>query len=145
MHLYYGRDAVFQMCINVRKWKCIVSQLNSQVLHFYRCAASAAHFLFRRKNMDLKNINFSEMSDKDWDDLEKKAKKEREEMKKNDLVEALDMYNEMVQNVYKAFQYKTAMEMLQFKFIDVYDISRLTGISLKEIKCIEIFLENTRQ
>ncbi|MBQ3841952.1 MAG: hypothetical protein II820_04590 [Ruminiclostridium sp.] len=95
--------------------------------------------------MDLKNINFSEMSDKDWDDLEKKAKKEREEMKKNDLVEALDMYNEMVQNVYKAFQYKTAMEMLQFKFIDVYDISRLTGISLKEIKCIEIFLENTRQ
>ena len=94
--------------------------------------------------MDLRNIRFADMSDKDWKDLEKKAKEEKEDISKEDSVAAVDMYNEMVLNIYKAFQYKTVTEMLQFKFIDVYDISCLTHVPLKEIKCIQIFLDRSR-
>lgn len=94
--------------------------------------------------MNLKDIKYGEMTEKDWADLEKKAKAEREKLKKDDCVAALDMYDQMIHHIYKAFQYKTVMEMMQFKFIDVYDISCLTHVPLKEIKCIEIFLENVR-
>ncbi|MBR1832600.1 MAG: hypothetical protein IJ784_09225 [Ruminiclostridium sp.] len=94
--------------------------------------------------MDLRNIRFGDMTDKDWKELDKKAKAERDALKEDDGIAALDLYNEMVQNIYKTFQYKTVTEMLQFKFIDVYDISCLTHVPLKEIKCIQLFLERAR-
>lgn len=95
-------------------------------------------------SMDLRSIKFADMSDEDWEELERKEKEEREAFEKSDSVAALDLYNEMVSKVYTAFQYKTVAEMLQFKFIDVYDISCLTHVPLKEIKCIQIFLEKSR-
>lgn len=94
--------------------------------------------------MDLRNINFSDMTEKDWDDLERRAKEERNDIKHSDTVAALDLYNNIIRNIYSAFQYKTAVEMMKFEFINVYDISCLTGVSLKELKCIELFLGKSR-
>ena len=94
--------------------------------------------------MDLRDIKFRDMTEKDWKELDKKAKAERDALKEDDGFAALDLYNEMVQKIYKTFQYKTVAEMLQFKFIDVYDISCLTRVPLKEIKCIQLFLERAR-
>ena len=94
--------------------------------------------------MDLRNINFSDMTEKDWDDLERRAKEERNDIKHGDTVAALDLYNNIIRNIYSAFQYKTAVEMMKFEFINVYDISCLTGVSLKELKCIELFLGKSR-
>ena len=94
--------------------------------------------------MEFDKIKFADMSDKDWRDLEKSMEKDREDMKKKDTIAALDVYNDMVNTVYKAIRYKSVTDLLQYRFIDVYDISCLTNVPLKEIKCIQIFLENSR-
>ena len=73
-----------------------------------------------------------------------RAKEERNDIKHSDTVAALDLYNNIIRNIYSAFQYKTAVEMMKFEFINVYDISCLTGVSLKELKCIELFLGKSR-
>jgi len=94
--------------------------------------------------MKLEDVRFADMNDDDWAAFEKKMKDDREELKKKDSVAALDVYNEMVNTIYKAIRYKNVTDLLQYRFIDIYDISCLTGIPLKEIKCMQIFIEKSR-
>ena len=85
------------------------------------------------------------MTDEDWGKLFADAKRQREkDLANNETAAALDAYNRMVQEIYRTIQYKNVTELLQYRFIDVYDISCLTNVPLKDIKCIQIYLENSR-